>query len=328
MKQKLGLICVNESTIDFFVKQCERIVALREIEKGTSTMHVDVQANLIQKHQANPELFIKPPSPSFWQLCDLDDFIETPMHLAMGVIKSVSKLIHVWATKIGKGKILTDHLCGWILIMMKHCRVDSHRMAMYSSENKFPGWVADTFRTWCKLMPWLYSVLSHPEFEQVIYEPLHDDWKKWNKTNVQKFLKSRQIPYTYNAKINELKEIVQANLLPDGTLPPYKPTPLLEITPKHVQELVWHCHHLFKYGFSTQNLNEKEMVCHVKLFLSSLDYIDSRVNNDDSSIQKPIYLAKYNMISLLRALPNQKRDGQVFVTHKKEALKVKVLLSN
>jgi len=272
----------------------------------------DIRVAFVKQHAENPELFEKPSYPTLWKICSLDDLIETPMHLAMGVIKAVSKLVHIWAGKIGKAKILTEHMKGWISIMMKHCRVNAHRLAMYSSENKFPGWVADTFRTWNKLMPWFYSCLSQTSFEHTPFQPPNLDWKKWTKPILASFLKSRLIDFPERAKIAEMRTLLENNLLSDGSLPPVRKKPVHQITTKDVQQLVWHCHNIFKLAFGTDIGREIEMESHVKLFLSLLHRVDRLTHANDKKFKKPIYLAKYNMISLLRAIPKQKLDWTSF----------------
>jgi len=278
VKSKLSLICLNANIIETFLKQCKNVIAKRELELGNPVFDEEARREITKQMQETPERFEKPLHPALWDICEMDDFIETPMHLSMGVIKAVSKLIHEYASKIGVASQLTDHMSGWITIMTKFCRVNSYRFASYSSENKFPGWVADTFRTWCKLMPWFYLCFHLESFQPKKFIVPNNNWKDWKKPTIEDYLRSRGIPIARGMKKAELLDLLRSNLLPNGNFPPAKETSLQKISPNDIQELVWHCHCIFKIAFDTEEVDETldcQFEGHVKQFLSCLTKIDS-----------------------------------------------------
>jgi hypothetical protein len=89
-----------------------------------------------------------------WYLAELDQLPEAVMHLAMGVVKAISKLIHGWAASQNKSPYLAKRMNFCINMHRRFCRIGRCPMATYSALGKFPGWVVDTFRLWWMWMPW------------------------------------------------------------------------------------------------------------------------------------------------------------------------------
>ena len=75
------------------------------------------------------------------------------MHLSSGVIHAVAELIHDWAQKTGNHKLMTKHMQGCIKLFLDFSSMNSYRFSPYTSSKSYPGWIADTYRTWSKFMP-------------------------------------------------------------------------------------------------------------------------------------------------------------------------------
>jgi hypothetical protein len=73
-------------------------------------------------------------------------------------------------------------------------------MATYSQLGKFPGWVADTFRSWWIWMPWFYSTLKNSAFQYSSYVLPTSHPSEWNGVVCAQFLKSRA--YLGYSKLN------------------------------------------------------------------------------------------------------------------------------
>ena len=84
-----------------------------------------------------------------------------------------------------------------ITLLQKYCRVNSYRLVSYPNKEgnkdniKFPGWIADVFRSWVKMMPWFYSVIDDESFIWTPYEPEHYDYETWTNEDRKKYLSTR-----------------------------------------------------------------------------------------------------------------------------------------
>ena len=81
-------------------------------------------------------------------------------------------------------------------------------MATYSALGKFPGWVADTFRSWWIWMPWFYSVLDNDVFYYHPYVLPTIPPNRWNGNVCAQFLKSRGVPGYTKLKAKEKQQVV------------------------------------------------------------------------------------------------------------------------
>jgi hypothetical protein len=58
-------------------------------------------------HQRDPHLFAQPPPPAVWTYTQLPQWLEAPMHLPMGIIRTVAG---GWADDLGHGDTLVRFL--------------------------------------------------------------------------------------------------------------------------------------------------------------------------------------------------------------------------
>ena len=224
------------------------------------------------------------------------------MHLAMGVVKSVSKFIHGWAASRNKSPYLAERINVCINMQQRFCRIGRCPMATYSPLGKFPGWVADTFRSWWIWMPWLYSVLSNKIFAYSPYLLPTIPPKRWNGMVCAQFLKSRGYPGYTKLKAKEKQAVVLAmSRKPDWPPPPVVNRAYM-VSGDELQVLVWHCHSLFKNLFSApQGINHRNAAsAHVKLLLTVITRLDRKMQ--DGTNLPNLYEVKYNFISLPRAV--------------------------
>jgi hypothetical protein len=80
-------------------------------------------------------------------------------------------------------------------------------MATYSPLGKFPGWVADMFRSWWIWMPWFYRTLNNTVFAYAKYEWPVKPPLQWNGTEYKAFLKSRAYAGYTKLKAPESKAV-------------------------------------------------------------------------------------------------------------------------
>ena len=186
------VLTINDATMSSFIEQGRRCQLAREYQRNPQSVATEeLRVELEQRLIANAADYQKPQYPPMWALVELDQLPEAVMHLAMGVVKSVSKFIHHWAAARNKSPALAQQLNFGINMHRRYCRIGRCPMATYSPLGKFPGWVADTFRSWWIWMPWFYSTLNHPIFAYTTYEWPVKPPLQWNGAECKAFLKSR-----------------------------------------------------------------------------------------------------------------------------------------
>ena len=297
------VLTINDAVTTKFIDQGRRCRLALSLQRDENTVTDEAMktelSNSIAKY---PSCYTKPVPPPMWQLVGLNTLPEAVMHLAMGVVKSVSKFVHGWALARNKSPFLTEQMNFCINMHRKYCRIGWCPVATYSLLGKFPGWVADTFRTWWIWMPWLYSHLENDTFTYTPYVLPTSNPHHWNGLLCTKNLKSRAHPGY--AKLNAEKS--KAKVLEMYSLTSWPMTEELPgacaVTGKDLQTLVWHCHSLFKHLFAEPNTNLQRNAaeCHVKMLLSIVTKLDRILHVQES--MPNIYEVKYNFISLPRAV--------------------------
>lgn len=308
VKDYLSILSMNDKTIQTMVERGNKMI-MYGYAIGPPSVHLDENSReeIIDDYTLHPEEYGIPPYPPLWDMLELDDLLEVPMHM-MGIVKAVSKLVHRWSQKVGCLPILVSHLNVMIHMHQRFCRIGRHPFATYSKDNTYPGWVSDTFRTWYKLMPWMYQCVSLPEFKFIPYQEPDTPWRLWNKKTCTSYCSARGVVGASSMLISELKHIIQTWEQSENGAPPCVIPFASTITGKDIREMIWYCHSTFKFwmSYGTSSSHNKAMAF-AKLFLSKMNDIDTVLNRDDTVSSKPIYLAKYNLISLIRAM-NQLKE--------------------
>jgi hypothetical protein len=297
------VLTINDATTAQFVNQGRRCLLAEAYRRDVNSISsLELRKELEAMLQKHPAKYLKPEPPPMWSLVGLDQLPEAVMHLAMGVVKAVSKFIHGWATSLNKSPYLTERMNFCINMHRRHCRIGRCPMATYSQLGKFPGWVADTFRSWWIWMPWFYSTLENSAFQFSSYVLPTSHPSQWNGVVCAQFLKSRAYPGYSKLNAKEKQKIVT-------DMSQKEEWPFPEVIPKacavsglDLQTMLWHCHSLFKNMFAEpySHLHRHAADSHTKLLLSTITKLDRLMKVKVNQLN--LYEAKYNFISIPRAV--------------------------
>ena len=297
------VLTINDAIITGFVDQGLRYILAQEYRANVDIiqdphLRIDLEARL----KSNPAEYVKPKHPPMWSLVELEQLPEAVMHLAMGVVKAVAKFVHKWAAARKKSPHLAERLNFCIRMHVQYCRIGRFPMAKYSPLGKFPGWVADTFRTWWMWMPWLYSTLDSDTFAYVPYAVPTTKPTQWTGAECKQFLRSRAHPGYTKLKAPALKAIIRSMSQLASWPPPEVIPPASSVSGHAIQEMMGHCHSLWKYLFAEPHSKKDEHAAgaHAKLLLTTLTGLDKLINLGDDVPN--ICEVKYNFISLPRAV--------------------------
>jgi hypothetical protein len=297
------VLTINEGTTGKFLAQGRRCQLANAFRLDPDSVGGELlQRDLADRMIENPTDYQPMPPPPMWALVELDQLPEAVMHLAMGVVKAVSKFIHGWAASRNKSPYLAERLNFCINMQQRYCRIGRCPMATYSALGKFPGWVADTFRSWWIWMPWFYSVLDNDVFYYHPYVLPTIPPNRWNGNVCAQFLKSRGVPGYTKLKAKEKQQVVLDMSRKDNWPPPAVVDRAFSVTGTELQGMLWHCHSLFKYLFAAPHTCRHRHAAngHVKLLLSLITKLDRLMQEGDNPPN--LYEVKYNFISLPRAV--------------------------
>ncbi len=294
-------LCVNEATVKAMIRQCKSHVLWVEIGQAPDDYDAQTCAETRRQYALNPDAFTIPGPPAAWLLAPLSLHVETIMHLAGGVQKAVAKFVHRYATSLGHGPALTARLAYSIALLHKYCRVQYLPLARYNTD-KFGGWVMENFKSLCKLAP-------PPPF----VEPTSPR-STWTQRQNMGYLRARNPVATPNLNAADAKQAVSALFSATGGPPPPLSNPARLVTPHDLRHLLLTCHTMFKELMQVTHdkwsINRTE--ARVKAFLSEIERLDVMLQ---PARTKPLYLAKYNFPSLLRAVTHLRKFGNIRDLH-------------
>ena len=310
----LKTLCVNDATIKAMIHQCRNHVLWTEIGDDPESYDPETRASYRTQYAANPELFAIPEPPSAWFLAPLSLHVETVMHLAGGVQKAVAKFVHRYATSLGHGPALSARLAFPIAMLHKYCRVQFLPLAAYNTD-KFGGWVMENFKSLCKLAPWLYHCFEDDALQPPVpfREPTTPRSKWTQKQNIG-YLRSRGIATVANMKAADARATVDGLFNQADGPPAAVFHPASTVTPQDMRSLWLGCSTMCKdlmrveHDQSTRNRTDAR----VRAFLSEIETLDALLQ---PARLKPLYLAKYNFPSLLRAVQHLEQFGNIRDLH-------------
>ncbi len=122
----------------------------------------DVVAYVKQDHVGHPQLYELPLPPSVWNIGSMNQRVETIMHLAMNTQKAVLKLVLQWASDLDRGPALRK-LLQPLVESVQVLRLPYLPCRMFKNE-KFGGFVAENYRAFVMLSPWLFRCILDDEF--------------------------------------------------------------------------------------------------------------------------------------------------------------------
>jgi hypothetical protein len=297
------VLTINDATATRFIEQGRRCQLAKVMHETPLAVGDAAQRlELGKRMRLYPGQYVKPVPPPMWSLAEMHQMPEAVMHLAMGVTKSIAKFIHQWAAARNQSPYLADRLNFCINMHGQYCRIGRCPMATYSPHGKFPGWVADTFRTWWMWMPWFYSILDNPRFGYVNYVWPARSPDKWNHQERLHFLKSRASPGYNKLRAQDSKDVLRSMMEADDWPQPEVIPGACAVDVNDLQRLAYYCQTLFKHLFAEpQTLADfQAATCHAKLLLSMITKLDRLMHPKDSLPN--LYEVKYNFISLTRAV--------------------------
>ena len=319
-KRYLKMFCFNDKVVDQFIERARMYLKLQEANDPYTTAFEDnneIETILIDS-TANPTLYLPPKSPGIFRLTCIDDITETPMHLAMNAEKAVLKTTFTYTTARSQSPEFTKR-CKTLLSLIKEVSVNFLPVLTFK-DAKFGGFVAENYAAVTMILPWLSRILEEKDMkvghQEEPPDPTVKPYLNWNGKECKAWLTSRSIPKVSSLSKQEAQLMVKRFLEgPLADVPPLVRNLGREMDPSVMRKL----HHMTQMMFSglfatdlngTQGKNRS--MAFARNFLSLYEEIDHCLlpNRD-----KPIWLAKFNMLGLLRAPTHFQRHELVRNLH-------------
>jgi hypothetical protein len=283
----LKTLCVNDSTVKALICQCRDHVMWNAIGANPEKYDETTRAYYRRKFATDPRQLEVPEPPAAWRLAPLTVHVETVMHLLGGVQKA---LLH------------------------KYCRVQYLPLAAYNTD-KFGGWVMENYKSLCKLAPWLYHCFEDVALQRPTpYATPTKPQSSWTGVENKGYLRSRGIATPQTMHAPEAKSAVE-ELFARAEGPPAAIVRVARTVDPRDMRRLWcscstMCKDLMQVNHNTASINRTE--ARVRAFLSEIEALDAALQ---PAREKPLYLAKYNFPSLLRAVTHLRPFGNIRDLH-------------
>ena len=222
------------------------------------------------------------------------------MHLGLGIQRALFKFVHRWmaqrssATKMGKR-------LGQLMAPVESLKLAYLPTRIYK-DDKFGGFVSENFSVMMMITPWLYQCIHDMDMHPSILTPpiITKPPSQWTLKENKTWLALRQLPCPTKITAPEARALVTAYMMePDP--PALKPNPYRNANGAlEIAELLMSFHQLFAVLFATDltdNVAGNRMEACAMRCLTLLETLDLALH---PKRKKPMYLAKYNFLGLLR----------------------------
>jgi hypothetical protein len=299
----LRLFCMNDSLIARFMDEATTYINIKEALDVTSQSFLDDEErqHWLDLYNNDNGNFHKPKYPAIWDLYQINDFTETPMHLGQGCQKAVLKSVLLYCTLRNKGAEFVNR-CRTLLLQLKAVRVDIAPVMPFK-DDKFGGFVAENYSAVTMVLVWLSRVLTEakqqPGPSTVVPDPTLKDVEHWTGIECKAWLKERGQNSTYTA--SSAREKVSDFLKgPENDMPVVIPNVARTTDPQLIRLLLQSANSVFgsimsKDLIGVQAENRSQAI--ISLFLSNYESVDKKLMPNR---KKAVWLAKYNFLGLLR----------------------------
>jgi hypothetical protein len=300
VKKYLGRLCINEATVTMFVDSCRQFVLLKDIADNSEEYTAEEIEEIEMDASENPSKYDKPKPPAMWLLSETPQKPEGIMHMSMGIQKAIFKFIIHWAAENKNGAALQRRLavglCALQDLKVSYCPCRPYK------DDKFGGFNAESYRAMTMVSTQLYRCLLETP---LLPSPARGDnpkpQKEWTKEDNINWMYLSSVKHSTKITAPEARAQVRTLLeLPLLAQPPVDKTPKEPVTTEEIRQLVFWMQNMFRAIFCTdlcESLAKNRATASVMRFLSHIESLDLKMN---PGREKPIWIAKYNFLGLLR----------------------------
>jgi hypothetical protein len=298
VKSYLALLCINKGTVDNFVLCCGNYLLAADMAAMPEEYDTEMTAFVKADKLEHPSLYLLPAPPSAWSIGTIDQRVETIMHLAMNTQKAVLKLVLHWASGSDNGSALRKRLLP-LVTSVQALRLPYIPCRMFKND-KFGGFVAENYRAFTMLSPWLFRCLLADEFAPrvIVLPSLDKPRSKWTVKENTAWLRVRGIKVPTNTTAAERTAIVQSHHTDPAGPPPV--LPVTTPTPTEIRQLLVLLFRVFATLFATDLKGSKAGNRFDALVVKFLDCLHRMGKACHPDKTQPIWQTKYGLLGLLR----------------------------
>jgi hypothetical protein len=299
VKRYFKQLCINDATVAAFISSCRRYVYLREMSNNREEYSLEEIENTILDAQLHPESYELPLPPAMWSLGDTKDKTEGIMHLSMGIQKAIFKFVIRWSTENKNGsklqRRLADSLGAVQDLKVAYCPCRPYK------DDKFGGFTAEVYRAMTMTSPYIYRCLLEMDLQPAARrEPNTEPQYKWTKQDNINWMNMRGVEHSSSILAPEAREQVRREMAKFNPPQPIHMVAPEPISTEEIRDLIWRMYNMFRAIFCTDLAETKaknRATASVMRFLCHIESLDLKLN---PKREKPIWIAKFNFLGLLR----------------------------
>ena len=311
------VLCFNDKTIKTAIAEVRLCLVSEQWEEGLLEEDLLDGLSLDQREWAKLERNARvaglseleiarstrplPNPPSMLFLCEINEAIETVMHLNMNVSSSTLDQLFEW-TKMNGLSPRIFKLTKPYLAEVAKLRVSEFPTMLIKTKD-LGGWVAENYRSMYFLAPWLFNFLDSGsmETEALVLPGEGTNPKYWKKSEMEAWLRVRSVPAEPNMVKNELLALIN-NVIQDRPSLPVR-VDLLEqekVTGQQMGELFKTVHN---YGCSLLGSDLSFGKARNRTLSQARKYlgISFRLDMIVRPHKTPTYISTFSLLGMLRA---------------------------
>ena len=194
-KYLVNVLCISDKGVARFVQSVREQMIIQIYNDPSKTLDEESKKEIEQNITNDPDYYRMENSYfPIWDCMDLPLAFETIMHNNMNVGKALRDLIHEWGSILQmKSKALAK--LAFALKVPQEVRLEDFKARSTNSET-FGGWVAEQYKAFNSMSPWLFQFLLEDDFQAETpgTAPPHNSTPSdnWTKSQLIHFLYTRR----------------------------------------------------------------------------------------------------------------------------------------
>jgi hypothetical protein len=182
VKAYLKLFCMNDCLLDRFVDEARSYINIREAANPERRVVFEPEDLLRYQRKLEKGEHRLPQYPPAWDLVQIQDTTETPMHLVMNLLKSLMCSV-LWYCKCRDRQPDFIRRANEMIGILKKMHVELMPLLQFK-DHKFGGYVAENYQSIGMVLPWLSHIVDEddmqpPDKSHLSSEDL-GDFMEWN----------------------------------------------------------------------------------------------------------------------------------------------------
>jgi len=194
----VNVLCLSDGGVQKFLKGMKDLDDKTYFHGGDTNEDADPERieGILSNLETDPRYYDDCcPTNPIWDLFEIEQAYETVMHNCMNVGKAVIHWLVSWSSAMRFKNALVKQL-NQNLSLVFNLRVEAYKARQLSKDGSPAGYVAETYRAFLLLSPWLLDFLNGDTFQAAVpgqQPPTDKQMSKWTKDNLVWYLHDKRV---------------------------------------------------------------------------------------------------------------------------------------